>query len=138
MRWCLFKTDAKRTKQLFDTLTDLSPMKESDFRLFPTLLANWESELTKFEKMDAEYALGKHNRRQILYKSLPASIQTVVDQEEACNRLNTYEDFRRFLITLASSSEYAQAGKPKPLLGNVDAENPESPEGKTRGRRRES
>lgn len=46
--WNLSKTDSKRTKEHFDTLTELPAMQESEFRLFPTMLTTWEAELKTF------------------------------------------------------------------------------------------
>lgn len=66
----LFRKDAKRLKEQFDALTHLDPIKTSAMRLFTALLTAWEDELNRFARLDADYTLGKHQRRQILYAAL--------------------------------------------------------------------
>lgn len=52
----------------------------------------------------------------------------MIDQEEACNRLNTYDDCLAFLTTLSSSSKFAKKGKTSPLLGSIESAAPEKEE----------
>ena len=63
----LFRTDGKKLKSQFDRLTELEVVKDTDMRNIATLITTWEAELARFCRIDPEYSLGKHQKRQILY-----------------------------------------------------------------------
>ena len=62
-------------------MTTLPKLKLEEFTNFPTLRVRWEAELKKFESIDAEYMLGKFQKRNIIYRSLPAEVQTDLNKE---------------------------------------------------------
>ena len=112
-------------KMQYDQLTNLEQRNGTDMRNIGTLITTWEAELERFKKLDSDYACGKHQRRQILFKALPSEVRNSVEEEDAAGRLRTYEDLKDYIITLGSSSVYAKVEKLKPLLGNVDENKPE-------------
>ena len=90
----------------------------------PTLISKWESELKRFFGIDPEYVLGKHQRRQIVYKSLPKEIKERIDTETSLKRLETYELFIAFVETYATSVIYSEKPKPQQFTANAVTASP--------------
>ena len=103
----LNRRDGQRLQAEFDSLTTgMKPLATTDLKNLNTLLAKWEKELKDFELLDKEYKVGEFQRRQIVYRILPAEIQKMVIYQQGMGALEKYEDFLNFVKSLASSSYY--------------------------------
>ena len=67
------------------------------------LLRRWEAEINKFEAIDKGYALGVFQRRNMIYRALPETVQREVDKEVAKGKLQSYETFKEFVMNLSRS-----------------------------------
>ena len=123
----LFRMDAKKLKLEYDQLTNLCSIDERDMRHVDTPISTWESDLDRVERLDPDYACGKHQRRQILFKALPQDVRQTIETEEAMGRLQTYEIFITYVRTISSSSLYNKNEKVKPLLGNNNEQEQAAP-----------
>ena len=125
IRYNLFRCDAKKLNEQFDRLTDLPVIKDDALKTLGTLITTWDAELERFYRIDAEYHLGKHQKRQILYKAMPSAMREKIEVEEAAGRLGTYDDFISFILKISTSSIYSKQDKPRPLLAEVTSAPPE-------------
>ena len=121
----LSKKDGQRSQAEYDVLTALPKLKSSDMLGLSNLLVRWEAELTRFEVIDVGYALGKFQRRNIIYRALPDEIQRDVDKEVAKGQLGTYEEFMIFIKNMSASSRYRAAKPPQPLSANLVTDAPQ-------------
>ena len=84
-----------------------------------SLLRKWESEIAKYEAIDPGYALGVFQRRNLVYRALPASVQGQIDAEVGEGKHKTYDEFKEFIINLSRHARYRKQGAPKPLSANL-------------------
>ena len=75
LRLNLCKKDRQRLQKEYDQLMNLSPVKIGDFKDFPDLQRRWELELKRFTNIDADYNMGKFQKRNVLYRALPLETQ---------------------------------------------------------------
>ena len=129
IRLNLCRKDGQRLQSEFDTLTTLAKMKVEDFANFPTMKVRWEAELLKFESIDAEYRLGRFQKKNILYRALPPEIQSDLDKEVSRDdTLNQYDRMVSYLENLSRSQRYQKTTTPKPFSANlVDDHEPTMP-----------
>lgn len=129
IRLNLCRKDGQRLQSEFDTLTTLAKMKVEDFANFTTMKVRWEAELLKFEAIDAEYRLGKFQKKNILYRALPPEIQSDLDKEVSRDEtLNQYDKMVSYLQNLSRSQRYQKTTTPKPFSANlVDDHEPTMP-----------
>ena len=78
----LVRLDAKKLKIEYDQRMAMDPVKDSDMRLIGTLASTWHAESSSLGKTDGDYVCGKHQRRQILFKALPADVRTPVEKRK--------------------------------------------------------
>ena len=131
LRMNLHKKDRQRLQKEYDQLTDITPVKIHDFKDFPDLHRRWEFELKKFTNIDADYNMGKFQKRNVLYRALPAEIQNEVDSVSARTEssLEDYDSFIEFVTNLSRSWKYQKQIKPRPLTANmVDEQPPNRPQ----------
>ena len=100
-------------------ITYLPKLKESDSKDLMKLLTRWKSELAHFEAIDPGYNLGIFQRRNIIYRALPDSVQKEVDKENTKEAIETCDEFMTFVQNPSSSGRYQSATPPKPLTANV-------------------
>ena len=79
----LMGREGPRQEEEFNAIAELPKLKSADMAKFDNLFVRWESELKKHETVSSDYVIGKHRRRQIVYKALPDEIQRAVDAEVA-------------------------------------------------------
>ena len=89
-----------------------------------TLLRRWESEIDNFQALDAGYALGVFQRRNMVYRALPESCQKEIDNEVGKGELTSYEGFMDFVINMSRHARYKKQSAPKPLSANLVSESP--------------
>ena len=120
IRTNLSRKDNQRLQNEFDTLTTLQKMKIEDFSNFSTLQTRWESELHRFATIDHEYALGKFQQRNILYRALPQEIQIDLDKEQSRDEsLSQYDEMVKFLTNLSRTQRFQKTSTPKPFSANL-------------------
>ena len=126
LRMNLHKKDRQRLQKEYDQLTDIGPIKIHDFKDFPDLHRRWEFELKKFTNIDADYNMGKFQKRNVLYRALPGEIQNEVDSVSARTEssLEDYDSFIEFVINLSRSWKYQKQVKPRPLTANMVEDQP--------------
>ena len=75
--------------------------------------------MKRFQVIDESYALGKFQRRNIIYRALPDEIQRDVDKEHAKGAIPAYDDFIDFVKHFSNSSRFHTAQAPKPPTANL-------------------
>ena len=79
--------DAQRLEDEYSVCTKLTPIAMADLQHFNTMLTNWESEIKRFERIDAAYPIGKYQRMSIIMSALPKNIQDIIRSEKAKGQL---------------------------------------------------
>ena len=82
--------------------------------------------MKRFQSIGGGYALGKFQRRNIVYRALPDEIQRDVDKEPTKRAIPDYENFIEFIKNLSRSSRYHSTQPPKPLTANLLQDEPQS------------
>ena len=126
MRLNLCKKDRQILQKESDHLTNLNPVKIGDFKDFPDLQRRWELELKRFTNIDADYNMGKYQKRNVLYRALPLEIQKEVDSVSARSdsSFEDYDKFIEFVLNLSRSWQYQRHALPKPLSTNIVEDQP--------------
>ena len=96
----LCKREGPRLQDEYEASTTLPKVKESEMSGLQSLLRRWESEIDKFQALDAGYALGVFQRRNMVYRALPESCQREIDNEVGKGELSSYEGFMDFVINV--------------------------------------
>ena len=87
IRLNLCKREGQRLQDEYEVGTALPKIKESDMQNLSGLLRRWEAEINKFEAIDKGYALGVFQRRNMIYKALPETVQRKANKEAAKGQL---------------------------------------------------
>ena len=124
IRLNLCKREGQRLQDEYEVGTALPKIKESDMQNLSGLLRRWEAEINKFEAIDKGYALGVFQRRNMIYRALPETVQREVDKEVAKGQLQSYETFKEFVMNLSRSERYRRQAAPKPLTANLIQDQP--------------
>ena len=108
LRLNLCKKDRQRLQKDYDQLMNLSPVKINDFKDFPDLQRRWELELKRFTNIDADYHMGKLQKRNVLCCALPHEIKKEVDSHSARSNssLEDYDNFIDVVIHLLRSLQF--------------------------------
>ena len=101
IRLNLCKREGQRLQDEYEVGTALPKIKESDMQNLIGLIRRWEAEINKFEAIDKGYALGVFQRRNMIYRALPETVQREVDKEVAKGQLQSYETFKEFVMNLS-------------------------------------
>ena len=75
----LDKPDPHREHDEYTKLTSLEQISSNDFKDFTTKITKWEASLLKYERIDPEFRIGMHQRRDIVTKSLPSEVKLLVE-----------------------------------------------------------
>ena len=117
----LNRRDGQRLLAEFENLTThMKPIAVSKLKTFNTLLAKWEKELGDFEAIDREYKVGEFQRRQIIYRIIPAEIQKMITYQQSMGMLVKYDDFINVIKSMASSSMYSNWKAPPPMTASLN------------------
>ena len=122
----LCKREGPRLQDEYEASTTLPKVKESEMSGLQSLLRRWESEIDKFQALDAGYALGVFQRRNMVYRALPESCQREIDNEVGKGELSSYEGLMDFVINMSRHARYKKQSAPKPLTANLVSEDPGS------------
>ena len=71
--------DSQREHDEYTKLSVLTPISVNDFQNFSTTITKWEAGLLKYERIDAEFKIGTHQRRDIIMRSLAEDIKLLVE-----------------------------------------------------------